>query len=47
VHTHPKDTPDPSPQDREEARRLNLPVLVVTPRGVVAAMPSGGDLQIR
>ena len=47
VHTHPKDTPAPSAHDREEARRLDVPVLVVTPSGVIAAMPDGGNLQIR
>jgi hypothetical protein len=36
VHTHPADAPDPSVRDRAEARRLGLPVIVITPRSVIA-----------
>lgn len=39
LHTHPADEPQPSARDRAEARRLGLPVVVITPSGVVVAMP--------
>ena len=39
LHTHPANEPRPSAQDRAEATRLGLPVIVITPRSVVAAMP--------
>ena len=39
VHTHPAHLPQPSTHDRAEARRLGLPVVVVTPSGVEVAMP--------
>jgi hypothetical protein len=29
IHTHPRSTPDPSPHDYREARRLDIPVIVV------------------
>ena len=41
VHTHPRTAPHPSMKDRDEARKNGLPVLVVTPGGVVGAMPDG------
>jgi hypothetical protein len=41
LHTHPLRAPTPSAGDREEARRIGLPVVVITPAGVVAAMPEG------
>jgi hypothetical protein len=34
IHTHPRNMPDPSTHDTAEARRLNIPVIVVT-RGSV------------
>ena len=39
VHTHPAHLPKPSAHDRAEARRLGMPVVVVTPSGVEVAMP--------
>ncbi len=39
LHTHPASAPSPSARDRAEARRLGLPVVVITPRGVTMAMP--------
>ena len=42
VHTHPAHLPQPSAQDRAEAKRLGLPVVVVTPSGVQVAMPGRG-----
>ncbi|HVE70185.1 MAG TPA: Mov34/MPN/PAD-1 family protein, partial [Thermoanaerobaculia bacterium] len=41
VHTHPADAPEPSARDRAEARRLGLPVIVITPRSVMATHPTG------
>lgn len=41
VHTHPRTAPHPSMKDRDQARESGLPVLVVTPSGVVGAMPDG------
>jgi hypothetical protein len=32
VHTHPQQLPEPSAHDRDEARRLGLPIFVLTPR---------------
>ena len=43
VHTHPAHLPQPSTHDRAEARRLGLPVVVVTPSGVEVAMPGRGE----
>jgi hypothetical protein len=39
VHTHPANQPQPSAHDRNEASRMGLPVVVVTPSGVRVAMP--------
>jgi proteasome lid subunit RPN8/RPN11 len=39
LHTHPYREPNPSPRDRAEARRLALPVGVITPAGVRFAWP--------
>ena len=41
AHTHPLRSPGPSEHDRVEARRIGLPVIVVTPGGNVAAFPDG------
>lgn len=41
VHTHPLGAPKPSAGDHEEAKRTGLPVVVITPSAVVAAMPDG------
>ena len=41
VHTHPPGAANPSAQDRREARRLGLDVIVVTPEGVVTTRPDG------
>lgn len=47
VHTHPRGANAPSANDRAEARRLGIPVIVITPETVIAAMPHGADLKIR
>ena len=41
VHTHPAGSPLPSAGDRDEARRIGIPVVVVTPGAVIAALPDG------
>jgi hypothetical protein len=47
LHTHPRGEEWPSAQDREEARRLRMPVVVITAERVVAAMPDGMILGVR
>jgi hypothetical protein len=46
VHTHPHGNPQPSAQDRAEARRLGLPVIVVTTEGALAALPGGAVVRV-
>jgi hypothetical protein len=46
VHTHPRGESEPSRQDRAEARRLGIAVVVVTPELVVAALPDGAAWRI-
>ena len=41
LHTHPRGETQPSARDRAEARRLGVPVVVITPEAVVAALPEG------
>jgi len=41
LHTHPREEPEPSAHDRAEAKRVGLPVVVITPDAVIAAMPDG------
>lgn len=41
LHTHPRGERKPSARDRQEARRLGLPVVVITPDAVIAARPDG------
>jgi Prokaryotic homologs of the JAB domain len=47
VHTHPYGEDEPSRNDRAEAKRLGIPVLVVTPDSVIAAMPDGTTTVVR
>ncbi|HEX8409637.1 MAG TPA: Mov34/MPN/PAD-1 family protein [Thermoanaerobaculia bacterium] len=47
MHTHPRGEPHPSSRDRAEARRLGIPVIVVTTEGVIAAMPDGREARVR
>lgn len=42
IHSHPANLPDPSWEDVELARRIGIPVLVVTPRAITAADPASG-----
>lgn len=46
LHTHPRGDARPSAQDRDEAARLRMPVVVITTRGVVAAMPDGTEVTL-
>lgn len=41
VHTHPFWSAEPSEHDRREARRIGLPIIVVTRNAVIAAQPDG------
>lgn len=41
VHTHPLTAPNPSVADMAEARRVQLPVVVIAPEGVVMVKPDG------
>ena len=44
IHTHPASEPRPSRHDRDEARRLGMPVVVITPEAAIAVMPGGADV---
>jgi len=41
IHTHPPAQPMPSPHDCAEARRISIPILVVTPASVALATEDG------
>jgi hypothetical protein len=41
LHTHPREERQPSARDRDVARDLGIPVIVVTPESVIAARPEG------
>ena len=47
LHTHPHGETSPSVQDRAEAKRLGMPVVVITTEKVVAAMPDGTIFGVR
>ena len=42
AHTHPQQYPDASVQDRSEAKRLGIPIFVLTPQSVVMIDPRDG-----
>lgn len=46
LHTHPLREPQPSQRDKAEARRLGLPIVVITPDAVIAATPDGTELTL-
>lgn len=46
LHTHPRGEEQPSAQDRDEAKRLRMPVVVITAERVVAAMPDGMEVTL-
>ncbi len=46
LHTHPRGETQPSSRDREAARKLGVPVVVITPEAVIAAMPDGSELTL-
>jgi len=41
VHTHPRRLPQPSRGDLDQAKRLGIPLIVVTPGAVIAARADG------
>jgi hypothetical protein len=47
LHTHPHGEERPSTQDFAEAKRLRMPVVVITAGRVVAAMPDGLEYGVR
>ena len=47
LHTHPAGEEQPSARDRKEAQRLGMPVIVITPEAVMAAMPDGTVSAVR
>lgn len=47
VHTHPVHDLEPSSHDREEAVRVRLPILVLTPAAVTVAWPDGTASYLR
>lgn len=46
AHTHPLASREPSAGDRETARQVGLPVIVITPDGVTAVVPDGSVQQL-
>lgn len=46
AHTHPNATPTPSRGDHALANALGVPVIVVTNRSVIAAMPGSPRMEI-
>jgi len=47
AHTHPFDCPRPSAQDRAEARRLGIPMFVVTPESTSLIGANGDVVAVR
>jgi hypothetical protein len=47
AHTHPRDTPHPSTHDIAVAKRLSIPVVVLTPRWITVVEPDGTLRRIR
>jgi proteasome lid subunit RPN8/RPN11 len=47
VHTHPYWSIEPSQHDRAEARRIGMPIIVVTRDAVIAANPDGTVVTLR
>ena len=46
LHTHPLRERMPSAHDRGVAQKIGVPVLVITPAAVVAAMPDGAEVTL-
>ncbi len=46
IHTHPSRTPQPSRRDIAEARRIGIPIVVITSQSVTVAMPTGATAQL-
>jgi JAB domain-containing protein similar to deubiquitination enzymes len=44
IHSHPVGSPDPSEHDRQEAIRLGVPMIVVTPEALTMALPRDGAI---
>ena len=46
VHTHPRREPYPSSRDSDEAQRLGIPIVAITPATLGVARPDGKRLMI-
>jgi hypothetical protein len=46
VHTHPQHLALPSPGDRATAKRLGIPVIVLTSRNIYVAAPDGSIVEV-
>jgi hypothetical protein len=46
VHTHPRDKPEASRGDRQTARLLAMPVVVLTPLNIVVVGPDGRSVAV-
>ena len=46
VHTHPRERPYGSPADQQTARRLAMPVFVLTPLNIVVVTPDGRNVAL-
>jgi len=46
IHTHPVRARNPSHRDVQEAQRIGLPIVVITPDAITAAMPDGTTVQL-
>jgi Prokaryotic homologs of the JAB domain len=46
VHTHPRGEPYPSSNDSNEAQRLGMPIVAITPATLAVARPDGKRLMI-
>jgi hypothetical protein len=46
IHTHPRKAPRPSVHDVAQAKRLGLPIIVITPRSITVATPRGTTEQL-
>lgn len=47
LHTHPAHLPQPSAQDRAEARRLGIAIVVITPGSAIVAEPTAARTPVR
>jgi len=46
VHTHPRELPEPSAHDADEASRIGAPIMVVTPGSVTMVRPGSERAEV-